>query len=121
MSTLTQSQTRPLRLFPGSTKPRAGREESAGGTVIQLDFASVAGLIDVVAGNDTELLPIQLSTLWDGSFKEEARTVLDAALVCRDPLSDLGAICTDALTTLADIDKLVRVEHRVGTLSAWSC
>ncbi len=78
----------------------------------------MAGLIDVVAGHDTALLPMLLSTLWDGSFKEEARSVLDAALICRDPLSDLGTICADALTTLADIEKLVGAEHWTGLVAA---
>ncbi len=110
MSVPRQSQMRPVLVAPGSTDTGVRFEESAGGTVVQLDLASV-GLIDVVAGNDSTLLPMLLSTLWDGSFKEEARSVLDAALVCRDPLSDLGAICGDALATLADIDKLIRVEH----------
>lgn len=95
-------------LVRSSIDRRVHFEESAGGTRVQLDFRSVAGLIDVVAGHDPRQLSTQLAVLWDSNFKEEARYVLTAALVCRDPLSDLGAICTDAFTTIHDLNRLVK-------------
>ena len=91
----------------GSTRQAVRFEESAGGTRVQLDFQSMAGVIDVVAGNDPPRLSTLLAVLWDSGFKEEARYVLTAVLVCRDPLSDLGSICTDALRTLDDLHRLV--------------
>ena len=100
-----------LSVVPGSTDTRVHFEESAGGTVVPLDFESVAELIDVVAGNRPARLSTLLTILWDGTFKEEARTVLDAATICRDPLSNLDTICSDALRTLADLEKFVRVQH----------
>ena len=62
--------------FEGSTAP-------AGGTIIPFDFASVAHLIDVVAGHDPDRLPLQLKVLWESSLKEEARRALQAAVICR--------------------------------------
>ena len=99
-----------LSVVPGSTEPRVRFEESAGGTVLPLDFQSVAGLIDGIAGNRPARLSTLLTILWDGTFREEARTVLDAALICRDPLSGLATICSDALRTLADLEKLIRAK-----------
>ena len=89
---------------PASTDRRVTFEPSAGGSVV--DFQSVAGLIDVVAGNDPVRLPTLLVIIWESSFKMEMRAVLRAAVACRDPLSDLGTICKDALRTLADLEKL---------------
>ena len=105
-----------LSSAPGSTENRVRFEESAGGTVLPLDFESVAGLIDVVAGNRPARLSTLLTMLWDSTFKEEARTVLDAATICRDPLSNLETICADALRTLADLEKLVRARHWVSLI-----
>ncbi len=110
-----------LSVVPGSTDTRIRFEESTdssvGGTVVTLDYGSVAELIDVVAGNHPARLSILLTILWDGSFKEEARRVLDATVTCRDPLSGLDSICTDALRTLADLDKIVRAQHWTGLVS----
>ena len=89
-------------LVPTSTDRRD--TFAAGGSVV--DFQSVAGLIDVVAGNDPVRLPTLLVIIWESSFKMEMRAVLRAAVACRDPLSDLGMICKDALRTLADLEKL---------------
>ena len=70
----------------------------------------MARLIDVVAGHDPERLALQLRLLWESSLKEEARRALRAAVTCRDPLSDLGTICRDALCTLADLERLARTK-----------
>ena len=88
---------------------------------------SVARLIDVVAGHDPEGLPLQLSMVWESSRKEEARHALRAAVICRDPLSDLGTLCRDALRTLADLERLAhtRTWHSladgVGRTSLRAC
>ncbi len=110
MMSLRHRQMRPTSVL-GSTDTAVRSKESASGTVVPLDFESVAGLIDIVAGNDPPRLSTLLTILWDGCFKEEARRVLEAAVTCRDPLSDLGTICTDALRTLADLEKLVRAQN----------
>ncbi len=110
MSTFSQPQMRPT-LVPGSTDTAVSCEGPAVGTVVPLDFESVAGLIDAVAGHNPERLSTLLTILWDGRFKAEARRVLEAAVTCRDPLSDLGTICKDALKTLADLEKLARARH----------
>ncbi len=70
-------------------------EESAGGTQIPLGFHSIAGLLDAIAGNAPARLSTQLTIIWETSFKEEMRQVLQLAVACRDPLSDLGTICVD--------------------------
>ncbi len=123
MSTVRQSPMRP-ELVPDLTDTPRGTDSKSRATVLPTDesvdssnLTRVAGLIDVVAGHDPSQLSTLLAILWDGGFKEEARSVLDAALVCRDPLSDLGAICADALTTLADVDKLIRAEHWTGLVA----
>ncbi len=82
----------------------------ASAAAVPFDFVSVARLIDVVAGHDPERLPLQLRMLWESSLKEEARHALRAAVICRDPLSDLGTICRDALRTLADLERLARAK-----------
>ncbi len=71
-----------------------------------LDYVSVAGLVDAIAGHAPARLPAQLAVIWQTPFKQEMRQVLDLAVACRDPLSELGAICIDALQTFADLDKL---------------
>jgi len=86
-------------------------EESAGGSVVCLDFQSMAGLIDTVAGADPRRLPTLLAVTWEGGYRMEMRAVLRAAVSCRDPLSDLGTICKDALRTLNDLEKLARARH----------
>ena len=84
--------------------------QSASGTVVCVDFQAVAGLIDAVAGFDPVRLPALFTMIWETGYKLEARTVLRAAVACRDPLSDLGTICNDALRTTADLEKLVRAQ-----------
>ncbi len=106
-----------LILVNGSTDRSVRFEKSAGGTVVTLDLESVAGLVDVVAGNDPTLLALLLSVLCDGDFKVETEHVLAAAVTCRDPLSDLGTLCADALRTLADLDKLVRAQGWTSIVS----
>ncbi len=96
---------------PGRIEVEFEEEPAGGGAVIPFDFASVARLIDVVAGHDPERLPLQLRVLWESSLKEEARRALRAAVTCRDPLSDLGTICRDALRTLADLERLARAKN----------
>lgn len=119
---LRSSQRQPV-LLPGSIDavsdvPRVTFEESAGGTRVLLDFAAVAEVIDAVAGHKPGRLSTQLAILWGGDFKEEARYVMTAVLVCRDPLSELGTLCTDALATLADLDKLIRIPRWTSLVSA---
>ncbi len=77
---------------------------------VPIDFLSAARLIDVVAAHDPERLPLQLRMVWESSLKEEARRALRAAVICRDPLSDLGTICRDALRTLADLERLAHAK-----------
>ena len=98
--TLTTSTSAPVRF-----------EESAGGTRVPLDFHSVAGLIDVVAGNAPARLSTVLTILWETSFKAEMREVLQLVTVCRDPLSALGCLCIDALQTFEDLEKLAKAGH----------
>lgn len=93
-------------LVHSSTDRRVHFEESAGGTRVELDFRSMAEVIDTIAGYNPQRLPTQLAIILDSGFKEEGKYCLTAALVCRDPLSDLGTICTDALKTLADLKRL---------------
>ncbi len=113
MSTVRQSPMRPA-LVPGLTEPHdtdsRATVPATDESVDSSNLARVAGLIDVVAGHDPRQLPTLLAILWDGSLKAAARAVLAAAVTCRDPLSDLGTICTDALRTLSDLDKLVRAQ-----------
>ncbi len=98
-------------LVPGSTDtPHVRFEPSASSLVVCMDHSSVAGLIDVVAGSDPMRLPILFRMIRETSFTMEMRAVLRAAVACRDPLSDLGTICTDALRTLADLEKLGRAK-----------
>ncbi len=96
-------------LASGSTDAGV-RFEPAGRQVICVDMQSIAGLIDAMAGYDPTRLPVLLAMIWESSFKVEARTVLCATVACRDPLSHLCAICTDAIQTLADLEKLTRVK-----------
>ncbi len=98
----------PSMLVTASTDTAVRAEESAGGTVLCLDYQSVAGLIDAVAGNAPARLSTLLTITWETSYKSEMRAVLGMAVVCQDPMSDLGTICIDALQTFADLDKLVR-------------
>ena len=100
-----------LTLATDSTERRVRFEQSAGGSVVCLDFQSVAGLIDAVAGSEPVRLATLFAIIWETSFKMEARTVLQAAVACRDPLSDLGTICKDALRTLSDLEKLARARQ----------
>jgi hypothetical protein len=86
-------------------------EQSAGGSVVCLDFQSLAGLIDAVAAAEPVRLATLLPIIWETSYKMEARTVLQAAVACRDPLADLGTICRDALRTLTDLEKLARARQ----------
>ena len=90
-----------------------GRFEATGASAVPvpIDFLSVARLIDVVAAHDPERLPLQLTVVWESSLKEEARRALRAAVICRDPLSDLGTICRDALRTVADLETLVHAKN----------
>ena len=84
---------------------------SAGGSVVCVDFRSVAGIIDAVAGFDPARLASLFPIIWETSFKLETRAVLQAAAACRDPLSDLGTICKDALGTFTDLEKIARAHH----------
>lgn len=86
-------------------------ELSTGGSVVCIDFRSVAGLIDAVAGYDPVRLSILFPMIWETSFKLETRAVLEVAVACRDPLSDLGTICKDALQSFAALEKLAQVQH----------
>lgn len=89
-------------------------EQSAGGSVVCLDFQSVAGLIDAVAGAEPRRLSSLLEMMWSSDWRMEMQTVLRAAIACRDPLSDLNAVCKDALRTLKDLDRLARARHWTG-------
>ena len=97
-------------LATGSTDRCVPIEQSGGGTVVCVDFQAMAGLIDAVAGFDPARLPALFTMIWETGYKLEARTVLRAAVACRDPLSDLGTICKDALRTTADFEELIRAK-----------
>jgi hypothetical protein len=86
-------------------------QQSAGGSVVCLDFQSVAGLIDAVAGAEPVRLETLLGIIHETSYRMEARIVLQAAVACRDPLAHPGSICKDALQTIADLEKLARARH----------
>lgn len=98
-----------LRLVDPSTEAAAVRVEQEERP--PLEFRSVVGLVDVIAGNAPARLDTQLAVIWETSCKESIRHVLRLAVACRDPLSDLGTICFDALQTAADLMKLVRAQH----------
>ena len=121
MPTMRPSRTSPTSAGSPPTPPTpppvgfidgGDRFEATGASAapVAVDFLSVARLIDVVAGHDPERLPLQLGVVWESSLKEEARRALRAAVICRDPLSDLGTICRDALRTLADLEKLANAK-----------
>lgn len=102
----------PRILVATSTEmPTVRAEETAGGTKVVLDFHSVAGLLDAIAGNAPARLSTLLTIIWETSFKEEMRHVLGLAIACRDPLADLGTICVDALQAAEDLEKLAEAQH----------
>jgi hypothetical protein len=86
-------------------------EQSAGGSVVCLDFQSVAGLIDAVAGSEPVRLETLLRMIHETNYRMEARIVLRTAVACRDPLAQPGMICKDALRTLSDLERLARARH----------
>ena len=87
-------------------------EVSAGGSVVCVDFQSIAGLLDLVIGSKEPVrLTTLLSILWETSFKLEARTVIRAAVACRDPLAELGETCKTALQTITDLERLAEAQH----------
>ena len=88
-----------------------GFQLSTGGSVVCVDFRSMAGIIDAVAGFDPARLASLFPIIWETHFKLETRAVLQAAVACRDPLSDLGTICKDALGTFADLEKITKAHH----------
>ena len=56
-------------LATGSTEPRVGFESAADGTVVCVDFQTVAGLIDAVAGFDPARLPALFTMIWETGYK----------------------------------------------------
>lgn len=88
-----------------------GFQPWAGASVVCVDFRSVAGIIDAVAGFDPARLATFFRIVWETSFKLETLAVLQAAVACRDPLLDLGTIYRDALGTFTDLEKIARAHH----------
>ena len=71
-----------------------------------LDFHSIAGLMDAVLATAPTRLTTLLRIIWETDYKLEAREALRAAVACRDPLVELGALFGTAVSTMTDLERL---------------
>lgn len=86
---------------PAATQP-------ATGTLACVEIGSITRLFDGLLSVDPASLPTLLAIVWQTEYKLEARTILRAAVACRDPLSDLHSLFSDAVSTMTDLEKLSR-------------
>ena len=84
----------------------AGFEPPAVGAAGYLDFHSIAGLMDAVLMTAPTRLTTLLRIIWKTDYKLEAREALRAAVACRDPLVELGALFRTAVSTMTDLERL---------------